>query len=102
MLDTSRNLRSIRILTCDRRFKRRSQVNIGGLGVVRGLACEPFSPARRARGGQERCVEQRARNAGRCLTDLDFKPIYVFRPALLRSVAVTHVGNGVFRFAGAH
>jgi len=60
MLDTSRNLLGIPILTCARRLKRRAQVKIDGLGAFRGLACERYSPTRRTRGGQERCVEQRA------------------------------------------
>jgi len=52
-LDTSRNLRNLTILTCARRFKRRAQVKIGGLGGLRWLAYEPCSPTRRARGGPD-------------------------------------------------
>jgi len=52
-LDTSRNLRNLPILTCARRFKRRAQVKIGGLGGLRCLACESYSPTRRARGGKK-------------------------------------------------
>jgi hypothetical protein len=54
-LDTSRDLRNLPSLTCARRFKRRAQVKLGGLGGRRCLACEPYSPTRRARGGQKGC-----------------------------------------------
>lgn len=54
-LDTSRDLRRLPSLTCARRLKRRAQVKLGGLGGRRCLACEPYSPTRRARGGQKRC-----------------------------------------------
>ncbi len=54
-LDTGRNWRNLPILTCARRFKRRAQVKIGGLGGRWGLACEPYSPTIRVRGGQNEC-----------------------------------------------
>jgi len=34
-------------------------IKIDGLGWLRGPACEPYSPMRRARRGQKRCGEQR-------------------------------------------
>jgi hypothetical protein len=60
MLDTSRNFRNRPISTCARGLKRRAQVQLGELGRLWCLACEYDSPTRRARGGQKRCVEQRA------------------------------------------
>ena len=57
MLGTSRNLLDLPIFTCARRFKRRAQVKIGEQGGLRCLAYEPYSPTRRARGGQKRCVD---------------------------------------------
>jgi len=53
-LDTSRNLSTLPSLTFARRLKRRAKVKLGGLGGRRRLACEPYSPTRRARGGQKR------------------------------------------------
>ena len=57
MLVTIRNLRDLPIFTCARRLKRRAQVKIGEQGGLRRLAYEPYSPTRRARGGQKNCAD---------------------------------------------
>ena len=64
MLGKSRNLHDLPIFTCARRLKRRAQVKIGEQGGLRCLAYEPYSPTRRARGGQKSCVDTNAAKPG--------------------------------------
>lgn len=76
-LDTRRNLRRLPISTCTRRLKRRVQVEIGELGGLRCLACEPYSPTRRARGGQKRCVEQCSSRPDQSFAGAKFSTIFL-------------------------
>ncbi len=61
MLETIRNLRNLPILRCARLLKRRAHLKIGELERLWCLAYKPYSPTRRARGGQKRYVVQRVR-----------------------------------------
>ena len=50
-LDTAPTPRTLTIFTCARRRRQRAQVKIWTPGDLRRLACESYSPTRRARGG---------------------------------------------------
>ena len=52
-LETTRNSPDLLVLTFARSLQWRAKVKAGGLGALPGLAYEPYSPTRRARGGQK-------------------------------------------------